>query len=427
MNDWIARVGEAVSRRSCNGVRWLGYSGGLDSTVLLHLLCGQGVELRAVHVHHGLSANADAWQAHCAAVAESLGVPFCTRNVQVQSDGSGLEQAARAARYSVFEDLLQSGDQLLLAQHGDDQVETFFLRLLRGAGALGLAAMADARPIGGATVLRPLLGVGRTQLEGYAREHRLTWIDDESNADQSLDRNYLRATVLPLLSERWPLRERVVRASANLREAAELLGDLGEADLISCGRRRERFGESIDLGSLRHLPERRQKNLIRRWLAGCGGDMPEAAHLQQALAQALQAAGDRRMAVALGGMVARRFRERLFLTPPLPAQPERGEWHWGGSGCLQLPGSWELCAGPGWPEGRYRVRFRRGGERAKPVGRSRSQTLKKLLQEAALEPWLRDRVPLVYQGEQLVSVGDLFQCREGLAGSLKWRYGGACE
>lgn len=415
-----------VSRHSCGGNRWLGFSGGLDSTVLLHLLSRQGLELRAIHVNHGLSANAGAWQEHCAAMADSLGVPFVARRVQVDRDGRGLEQAARDARYRVFGEVLQPGDELLLAQHGDDQVETFFLRLLRGAGALGLAAMADARPLGGASVLRPLLGVGRAQLEEYAREHRLRWIEDESNADQSLDRNYLRAAVLPLLSERWPLRERVTRAVQNLREAAELLGDLGSADLELCDQRRERFGESISLASVRLLPQRRRKNLLRSWIAACGGSMPEAPHLEQALQQALQSGEDTQMAVAVGGLVARRFRDRLFLTPPLPASPAGRQYRWNGRDRLELAGGWTLTVDSGWPQGDYQVCYRSGGERARPTHRRHSQALKKLLQEAGLEPWLRDLVPLVYRDGTLLAVGDLFLCEEGLEGSLKWRYGGAC-
>ncbi|WP_323847242.1 tRNA lysidine(34) synthetase TilS [Microbulbifer magnicolonia] len=427
MNDWAAKVAEQVPRHYAGGVRWVGFSGGLDSTVLLHLLRKRGVELRALHIHHGLSANADAWQAHCAAVACALDVPFVARRVRIDAAGRGLEQAARAARYRVFAEILQPGDQLLLAQHGDDQVETFFLRLLRGAGALGLAAMPERRPLGGATVLRPLLGVGRAQLEAYARAQGLRWIEDESNADQSLDRNYLRATVLPLLSERWPLRARVSRAVENLREAAELLADLGDADLQHCDRRRERFGESVGLEALRTLPARRQKNLLRRWLADRGHDMPDATHLQQALQQALGAAHDSQMEVALAGLVARRFRDRLYLTPPLPEVAGDVEWQWDGHTPLELPGGWELAAAAGWPEGRYRVRYRQGGERARPAHRRHSQTLKKLLQEADLEPWLRDLVPLVYRGEELLAVGDLFLCGDGSEGALKWRCGGACE
>ncbi|MCX2802328.1 tRNA(Ile)-lysidine synthase [Microbulbifer thermotolerans] len=423
MNRLLKQVEHALQQQPREGVRWLGFSGGLDSTVLLYLLCELGVEVRAVHVHHGLSPNADTWLAHCAETAEALGVPFTARRVRVDAKEGGLERAAREARYRVFGELLQPGDTLLLAQHGDDQVETFFLRLLRGAGALGLAAMATSRPLGGAVVLRPLLGTSRAELASYARERKLRWIEDESNSDQTLDRNYLRQVVLPPLRERWPVRERVTRAADNLREAAELLRDLGRGDLELCDRRRESFGESLDLEMLRRLPGRRQKNLLRCWLADSGGDMPEAPHLQQALDQALQAGADRRMAVGLGGRVARRYRNRLYLTPPLGRLAD-GEWHWQGTSALQLPGGWELRARSGWPQGDYTVRFRRGGERARPVGRRHSQTLKKLLQEAALEPWLREWIPLVYRGERLIAVGGLFLCDEGIAGSLEWCYRG---
>ncbi len=415
-----------MSRHPCSGDYWIGYSGGLDSSVLLYLLARSGIPLRAVHVNHGLSLNADAWQSHCTDTAEALGVPITSVCVEVRSREGGLEQAARRARYRVFTELLRPGDQLLLAQHGDDQVETFFLRLLRGAGALGLAAMRECRPLGQGSLLRPLLAFSREQLEDYARKQGLRWIDDESNKDQRLERNYLRATVLPLLRDRWPLRERVMRAADNLRETAELLREFGDADLHLCGRRGERFGESVGLDALRDLSTGRQKNLLRSWLAECGGDMPEAPHLQQALDQALGAADDSRMAVAVGGLVVRRFRNRLYLTPQQPAQPAATEWQWDGRDCVRLPDGWQLQAGPGWPPGDYRVRFRRGGERARPVGRRHSQTLKKLLQEWGLEPWLRDRVPLVYGGDKLLAVGDLFLCDSELVGSLKWRYGGAC-
>ncbi|WP_308368091.1 MULTISPECIES: tRNA lysidine(34) synthetase TilS [unclassified Microbulbifer] len=427
MNAILETLKAALARHPCDGRYWLGYSGGLDSSVLLHLLVAEGIPVRAVHVHHGLSPNADRWQAHCEETAGALGVPIVTRDVSVDPADGGLEQAARRARYRVFAGLLKEGDQLLLAQHGDDQVETFFLRLLRGAGVLGLAAMAESRPLGAGSLLRPLLGCGRNQLESYAREQGLNWIEDESNADQRLERNYLRAVVLPLLSERWPLRRRVARATENLREAAELLREVGVDDLSGCGRRDERFGESLELAALRQLSAPRRRNLLRTWLAESGGAMPEAGHLEEALVQVLESAGDSRPAVALGGRVARRFRQRLYITPPLPAADLSGEWQWNGAGTLALPGGWVLEPGPDWPAGNYLVRFRRGGERARSAGRKHSQTLKKLLQEQALEPWLRDLVPLVHRGGELVAVGDIFLCGEGVAGTLKWRYGGACE
>ncbi|WP_250463753.1 tRNA lysidine(34) synthetase TilS [Microbulbifer litoralis] len=423
----IEIVETALSRHPCEGQRWLAYSGGLDSTVLLYLLADLGVPLRAVHIHHGLSTAADAWQAHCERVAASLGVPLTAVRVSVDPADGGLEQAARRARYRVFGEVLQPGDQLLVAQHGDDQVETFFLRLLRGAGALGLSAMAESRPLGRGRLLRPLLAAGRGQLENCARERGLAWVEDESNRDQRIERNYLRASVLPLLRQRWPLRQRVVRAADNLREAAALLRDLAETDLAACDRRRERFGESIDLARLRQLPGRRRKNLLRGWLAEQGGSAPEARHLREALEQVAGAAADSAPAVVLGGRVLRRFRDRAYLTPPLPPAPAEGDRSWRGEVPLDLGGGWLLCPGPGWPPGDYRVRFRRGGERAHPNGRRHSQTLKKLLQEAGLEPWLRDLVPLVFRagaGQAPLAVGDLFVCERGLPGTLEWRHAG---
>lgn len=430
-------VKAALSRYPCEGERWLAYSGGLDSTVLLHLLTALEIPLRAIHIHHGLSPNADRWQTHCEEVAAAHGVPLVAERVAVDPSDGGLEQAARRARYRIFEQYLQPGDQLLLAQHGDDQVETFFLRLLRGAGTLGLAAMAQQRRLGQGSLLRPLLGVARTELEGYAHARGLHWVEDESNRDERLDRNYLRASVLPLLQARWPLRQRVARAANNLRESAELLEELGRDDLQHCSRRSERFGESVSLKALLQLSPVRQKNLLRVWVGICGGDMPEAPRLTEALAQARDAARDSDMAVVLGGpvlgLVVRRFRDRLYLTPQLApelSQPGRDgeepwELEWDGRAPLALPGGWLLEVGADWPPGHYRVCNRRGGERARPRGRDRSQTLKKLLQEYALEPWLRDAVPLVYRGASLLAAGDLFLC-EAQVGSLRWRYGGGC-
>ena len=428
MSGSLTEIVEAVlSRYPCAGERWVAYSGGLDSTVLLHLLASRGMPLRAIHIHHGLSPNADAWQARCEEAAAALNIPLTAVRVSVDPCEGGLEQAARRARYLVFEDILQAGDQLLLAQHGDDQAETFLLRLLRGAGALGLSAMAESRPLGHGRLLRPLLGAGRAQLEAYARAHGLSWIEDESNSDLSLERNYLRARVMPALRERWPVRERVARAAENLREAAELLQDLGAADLTACDWRPERFGESVDAGLLGQRPRRRQKNLLRTWFSRIGEDMPPARQLDEALAQALDAAQDSVPAVGLGERVVRRFRNRLYLTPQLPAERAEGEWQWRGDRVLVLGQGWELSPPPDWPVADYSVRFRRGGERARPATRRHSQTLKKLLQEYDLEPWLRDWVPLVYRADapdSLVAAGDLFLCEGGLPAAPEWRFRG---
>lgn len=422
-----ALVRSALERFPSEGRLWLGYSGGLDSTVLLHLLVTQGVPFTAVHIHHGLSKRADSWRQHCSESAALLSVPFVTRSVSVQPADGGVEQGARTARYQAFVECIAAGDQILLAHHGDDQVETFLLRLLRGAGVLGLAAMAEQRPLGDSkTVLRPLLGATREALERYARDHDLRWIEDDSNADLAIDRNYLRRRVIPALAERWPVVAQVARATDHLREAADLMAELAGEDLSRCDCRQERVGESILLAAFRQLSLARQRNLLRHWVQREGGRMPEAAHLAQAQAQ-LDAAEDACPTVGVGGLVVRRFRDRLFLTPQLEAADstrcgEESSWRWDGVSNLVLPGGWEVVPGAEWPAGEYTVRFRRGGERAHPAGRQHSQTLKKLLQEFSLEPWLRGLVPLVYQGEALLAVGDLFVTEEGPPAPPIWRF-----
>ena len=416
----------ALLRHPSRGRLWLGFSGGLDSSVLLHLLVSAGLPVKALHIHHGLSARADSWQAHCQAQASRLGVPFQAVQVTVDSRAGGLEQGAREARYQAFAEAMAPGDQILLAHHGDDQVETLLLRLMRGAGPRGLAGMEECRGLGeGKTVLRPLLGTARADLERYAKAHGLDWIEDDSNADLSLDRNYIRSQVLPSLAARWPVVNRVSRAVENLRESADMLEALAGEDRRACGERKERFGESINMDGFRALSVARQKNLLRGWIGACGGEMPESAQLTQALAQS-SAAADAQPAVSVGGLVMRRYRDRLYLTPQLAPDAESAEeepvWRWNGVGNLVLPGGWTLSPASAWPEADYIIRYRVGGERAQPSGRDRSQTLKKLLQEYALEPWLRGRVPLVYRGDQLVAVGDLFVTTGGPPEPPNWRF-----
>lgn len=419
----------SLQRYPTRGQIWVGFSGGLDSTVLLHLLSTCEIPVRAIHVHHGLSDNADNWLAHCQALAGSLRVPFTPVHVAVDKQDGGLEQGARRARYRAFGQVLSAGDQILLGHHGDDQVETFLLRLMRGAGVLGLAGMTEWRSIGGdKSLLRPLLKVGRAELEAWAADHGLDWIDDESNADESLQRNYLRRRIIPLLSTRWPVRKQVAQAVDNLRESAELLEELALSDLRGCGLKRERFGESLVLPQFSALSVARRKNLLRHWVLLQGGMTPESSVVQQALDQVADASMDAQLEVHLGERVVRRFRERLYLTPilePITGGEGGGRWNWCGTSELVLPGGAVLEPARGWSAVEYIVCYRSGGERAHPVDRAHSQILKKLLQERGLEPWLRDRVPLVYRDGNLVAVAGLFCCKaEGAIPSQppSWRF-----
>lgn len=386
---------------------WIGFSGGLDSTVLLHALVGLRlpVTLRALHVNHQISANANNWQNQCATFCEQLNVPFHTEKVQITNGGKGIEDAAREARYKVFAQYLGKGDYLFTAHHSNDQAETLLLRLMRGTGPRGLAAIANERQLeGSGKIIRPLLHFSRPQLEAYANAHNLSWVEDESNHDDYYDRNFLRNQVMPLLHGRWPGFMRKWQQTADLCAQQEnLLDEYAQQDLQSADVRAERVGQSLDLLWLKSLSRARRQNVLRYWLRQLQCDMPEAVHWQQLETQLFHARADAVVKVTWGRHALQPYQERLFLLPvELPA--------------LQLHLT-EVAVGEN-REGKFlradladlQIRYRSGGERCKPSGRQHSQTLKKLLQEHQLEPWLRDSVPLLYSGDNLVAVGDLWIC-----------------
>ncbi|MGL4601477.1 MAG: tRNA lysidine(34) synthetase TilS, partial [Plesiomonas sp.] len=208
------------------------YSGGVDSTVLLHVMVrlralNPSLTLRAIHVHHGLSQNADMWADHCTQICAQWNVPLDIARVQVKKTQTSLEASARDARYQAISSLLVSGESLVTAQHLDDQMETVLLALKRGSGPAGLAAMTDRMPFTRGQQLRPLLKVTRAEIEAYAQHNQLRWIEDESNADPRFDRNFLRLRVLPTLTQRWPhIGDAIARSAALCGEQEALLDEL---------------------------------------------------------------------------------------------------------------------------------------------------------------------------------------------------------
>ncbi len=407
---------------------WVALSGGLDSTVLLHALVALELPLalKALHVNHQISPNANTWEAHCLQLCEHLGVELVAEKVAVQSAGRGLEDAARAARYRVFHTHVQAGDCLCTAHHQDDQSETLLLRLLRGAGPRGLAAMARERPLGDARLLRPLLSVSRADLEAYARAQHLRWVEDESNGDTDYDRNYLRQTLIPLFRQRWPAFDRRLGLTARLCGESELLlEELAAMDLAVLDARPERLGQSLSLPALMTLSRPRRHNVLRYWLRQQGMDVPEQQHLEQLETQLSDAREDGEVCIRWAGQSLRPYRQRMYALPALvdsenwPSQSfslsdgESLQLPLPAGGCLALSFSPNLPTGGGLRSmtGVLRLDWRQGGERCQPEGRAHSQTLKKLLQEYGLEPWWRDRLPLLYCGDQLVAVGDLWVCK----------------
>ncbi len=413
------------------------FSGGLDSTVLLHALAQlkPARPLLAIHVHHGLSAYADQWADHCQQVCTQLNVTLHICRVQVAVAGRGLEDAARHARYEAFESLLLTGDVLLLAHHRDDQAETLLLRLMRGAGPKGLAAMAAERPLGMGRLWRPLLDVGRDDLHAYAQRQQLCWIDDDSNSDERLDRNYLRHQVMPLLAARWPEFSRQWMVSASLcRSQEQLTCELISADLVALDPQIDQAGASIDLARLRVLALARRQLLLRRWCETLGAPTPSRAQLEQIEAQLVAHRQDSEAEVQWSSVRMRCFRQRLYLFCPAPIAADF-VYELNVVTKAMLParvrlrdGAWLTAEaaddGLGLAPGSYSVRYRVGGERCKPAGRSHSQSLKKLLQEHNVAPWLRERIPLLYRGDSIAAVGDLWVCADFTAATgglaLRW-------
>lgn len=409
------------------------FSGGLDSTVLLHLLVKLSQvhplpALTALHIHHGLQEAADAWPAHCQRVCEKLGVPLQVVAVKVAS-GPSVERAAREARYAAFAATLASGELLLTAQHRDDQAETLLFRLLRGAGVRGLAGMPVHRPLGPGLLLRPLLDVSRVELETYAQEHGLHWIEDPSNTDSHYSRNYLRRQVIPLMTARWPqVLATLARSAAHLCEAHMLLGELAELDLAAAQGDASDHSwlplPSLALPPLRALSAARQRNALRHWLAPLT-PLPDSDHWQ-GWETLREAAADTAPIWSLGQGDLHRADERLWWLSgewrQVPVLPAQGLALLMRDQSIKLPGNGWLQLSGGIDIAGLNVRYRVGGEVLQIPGRGH-RDLKRLLNECAVPRFVRGRLPLLFRGDQLIGVANFPHLSSAVAQGwrLDWR------
>ena len=404
-------------------------SGGLDSTVLLHLLASLAQRealppLSAIHIHHGLQAAADAWPAHCRELCAALSVPLQVEYVQVLPEAS-LERAAREARYAAFAARLGAGEVLLTAQHRDDQAETLLFRLLRGAGVQGLSAMPVSRALGVGQLVRPLLKCSRDELLAYAREHKLTWIEDPSNADERFSRNYLRRQVLPALLSRWPQASAsMARSAAHLSEAAQLLDELAQQDIAAAQVSAE-FAwlrlPNLALPTLRSLSEPRQRNALRYWLRPLTA-MPDSEHW--AGWQALRdAAPDAAPVWKLAAGELRRSDERLWwlagdwLRSPVPVNVTVQD-----NQQLVLPANGSVRIDGQLPAGNWQLGYRQPGDQILLPGRG-NRDLKRLFNELRVPAFVRDRLPLLRLDNQVVAIANLPGMQGAADGSwqLHWQ------
>lgn len=396
----------------------VGFSGGLDSTVLLHALAstqeGDAPSLLAVYVDHGLHDDSVKWGEHCESIAQQMGVEFQSLVVRVNKDsGQGVEGAARVARYDALRDVVRGGDWLLSAHHRDDQAETLILNLLRGSGPAGLAGIGEVQPFSDGWLVRPLLSYSRNELRNYATVHELIWIDDPSNEDRRFDRNYLRHEVLPKLEQRWPEASSRLRQSALLAgEAASLLDQMADTDLQTLGERPDR----LSLAGLRALPSARQRNLLRYVVRELGLPAPPSGQLMSIVTDLIPARDDAQPIVQWSGAEIRRYRDWVYVLPGMAGSVDLSPLQMTGDTLELGHGMGELRLEPGAGTGLaeniiaagLEVCFRQGGEEIKIAKQSHTKKLKKLLQEEGVVPWMRERLPLLYSDGELVAVADLW-------------------
>ncbi|ASP40543.1 tRNA lysidine(34) synthetase TilS [Bacterioplanes sanyensis] len=384
------------------GSLWVAYSGGLDSTVLLHWLVNSPLHARvkAIHVHHGLSPNADAWADHCQHLCAEWRVPFELYQVDLAAQHSGLEEAARNARYAVFADVLQAGDALLLGHHQDDQLETFAQRWIRGSGVHGLAAMRRQRSFAQAELLRPLLSCSREELHRYATEHALSWIEDESNTDICFTRNWWRNVGLPPIWQQFPHAKRsAARTVQRLQQDADVLTLLLQQQLLPLTEVSlwpGTLATCLRLDQLRQQPDSLHSYLVRLWWQQNNLPNLTDARLQDLLASVTGAA-DRQPAGELGEWRWQRHQQQLYVYRP-QAVPDA----WKLSGEQQQTISWaggQLGLHGRVPEGAQVIPAKALQQRTfKPYGRP-TRPLKKWWQSWQVPVWLRPLWPVLVDNE----------------------------
>ncbi|CAG1020742.1 bifunctional protein TilS/HprT [Patescibacteria group bacterium] len=397
---------------------YVGYSGGADSHVLLHL-CTSSVELInkvvAVHVHHGLQKEADFWAEHCQKIAQNIGIDFKLLRVDATANaGESPEEAARNARYAALKPLIGTDDALLIAQHRDDQLETVLLQLFRGAGLRGLSGIPESMPFGQGLMLRPLLNVSKADIDDYAKKRRLNWVEDPSNQQNDLDRNYLRNVIIPQLKERWVACDKTVARSARHCAEAQLIVSAVAEELFYPVF--DKTNRTLNITRLCEHKIPRQQLIIRHWFQLLGFKMPSQIFVERIQNEVIGAKEDAEPMLSGQGFVIRRYRDNLYcLRSPELTPPEEMMWVATDNfiNFTERRRLFYIHSSAGipfdrWQKAKVSIKFRNGGEKIRLPNRKERHTLKKLFQEAGIPPWERDLIPLIYMDNKLAAVGDLW-------------------
>lgn len=408
----------------------LALSGGLDSTVLLHLLVNlrsmHPLKLHAVHVHHGLSINADSWTLHCKNLCEKFSVPFSVYHIDaIASVGESPEEVARENRYHIFSNIISTNDVLITAHQQDDQAETLLLQLMRGAGPKGLAAMSAIKKFGNGFHARPLLQFTREQLRYYAEQNRLQWIEDESNFNKNFTRNFIRHDVLALLKSRWPnITTTLARVANHCANTQTVLENYIQHDLKYCAGSKP---DTLSVSKLREFDDVRQAHIVRMWLANRHIPIPSSIKMQHILSDVVQVDVDKMPHLIWDEVELRRHRDDLYVMPCLTAHSSQETYAWDFKAPLLFSNGNTLTAVLAREENRLRtnlqditVRFRQGGETC--FLRNHHHELKKLFQEWDVPTWLRDRIPLIFVKDELVAVVGFWIHEKFAAGKNEWGF-----
>jgi len=400
---------------------YIAYSGGLDSTVLLHAMHAAKLPIHAVHINHHLQAFSNDWQKHCVKFCSDLSIPIIVKDAQItKQPQQSLEDIARQARYTLLMDELNKRSALVTAHHQDDVAETVLLQLLRGAGAAGMAAMPASKKLALGIHLRPLLAYSRADLLEYAKKHDLHWVEDPSNESTEFDRNYLRKEVMPMIAKRWPSASQTLSRAAELQaQALNCLHDLGEIDIQAA---RTNQPDVLEVTALQALSAERLNNVLRYWIRSNDIRMPSKKIMQRIVKDIVhkEEIETSPLQTWKEGEI-RRFRNLLYLMRPLKPHDASQVFCWKIDQPLFIESlertlsleeleAQDIMLPDGVME--LTVKFREGGERLKPFGSKQHRSLKNLLQEADIPPWERVRIPMLYHQDQLLSVLGYWNCSQ---------------
>lgn len=416
----------------------IAYSGGVDSHVLMHA-CAQlnpifpSLIFKAVHINHGMQSVAPKWQQHCHATADQLGIEINCISVDVINlKQDGPEQAARKARYGAILELVTKHSVVLTAQHQDDQAETLMLQLLRGCGVEGLASMPLLDNFGLGFIARPFLRVNQQAILDYAQRYDLSWVEDPSNVDTNLDRNFLRQQVIPIIKKRWPaFAQTTSRTARHCAEVSDVLANMAEESITNANK------NQLNISELSGKDEKLQRIFLRYWIQENNIQRPSLKVIQQIQHCVIHAFEDKTPFVKWGTNVVRRYKNNLYLLSVLPQFDAALTLGFDGHSC-ELPaglGQLEVTESIGdgldlnlWDSAKIVVEFRKGGEVIKLAKRHGTKKLKALFNENHLFPWVRDRIPLIYLDGQLAAIADLwvaeaFQAEKNDPSyTLKWQH-----